>query len=211
MASRVGQQNEVAYTLSNPPILNSSDIDWLKTSIPGKTFNKLTLLSSVRPNQKTKEEVYASFQSSSDVFVIYKSRYSKIVGAYFQDIFVRRDQTALYNPDLGSRGISTQTAVLGVTDRTTIEQSSWNESSYSQAYQYDESLQTVVYNDRGQLHFNLDCIEPPLTPSDDQGKDFLVITDPGYSAKNLTGSPTWAKQDQVDLACVQIEFYHGEQ
>ncbi|CDW77326.1 UNKNOWN [Stylonychia lemnae] len=203
MAKRVGKQDEVAYTSSNPPILTREDIEWLKKSIPGKTYNRLTLLSSVMPNQKTPQEVYASFQNSSDVFVIYKSRYSKIVGAYFQEVFKRPDQNHAGN----DRSIYTSASVLGVTDQITIGQN-------GTAYQSDELLNTAVFMEGASFHFNLDCIDPQKLPQiegiDAGNQDYFRVVAPGYSAKILTGSPTWTKNDQVDLACVQMEFYHGE-
>ncbi|CDW73174.1 UNKNOWN [Stylonychia lemnae] len=182
LSSQVGQQSEVAKINSNPgnqqntpqPILNSSNTDWVRTSIPGHHYNKLTLLKSAQPGKFTPQEVLASFNTSSDIFVIYKASTSKVVGAYFQDLFALPISDWHPTENEKERHLQQYTAVLAVTERIILDHPQSSSPRDSWLYQFRQDLATGVNNDRGIFHFHPECIiNSPTVNTKEYPQDYL--------------------------------------
>ncbi|CDW91829.1 UNKNOWN [Stylonychia lemnae] len=208
LSSQVGKQNVADYVISNPgkptimtqPILSSNQIDWLKSAIPQHNYQNLKLLSTVVPGIFTSEDIYASFQNLQNIFVIYKSSYPNIVGAFFKGPIVRSQST-------GQSTTHCPTAVLSVSVEAVLESFTTDTDNSSNVYLFNQELTTGVFNQQAEFNFNLDC-EGDSNPN--RTKDYLTSKNPDYFAEFLTGSSVQADQGKMILTCVQIDIYQGE-
>ncbi|CDW72923.1 UNKNOWN [Stylonychia lemnae] len=200
LSSQAGLQIKARYAEDFISTMSIDDINWLKSSITGKQFSKLTLLETVKPGQFTVEEVRDSFVGKSNIFIIYFNNFKKVVGLYFEDPLAK----APVDSSETTINLKSKIAILRVTDRQKLI---YEKSEGYVNQQLVESQSTIVGYDKGDINIKLNCVGQGSL-SEFEGVDVVQLQESEGTANSITGSSTQSQASKMH--CLRIEIFQGE-